>query len=89
MHHPDLRHRASVAISAAKVMKLDMHEAELRAAPGEPGVIEARKPRRAAGPAKHAFACESRRSPALRRAPLVEAPSRTTTAAMRRDRTSP
>jgi hypothetical protein len=45
MHHPDLRHHARDRIVAAGVMKLDLHEAELRAAPGEPGVLEARKPR--------------------------------------------
>jgi rubrerythrin len=70
MHHSDLRHHARDRIVAAEVMTLDLHEAELRAARGEPGVIETRKPRRAApGPAQRAFARASRRSPTLRRIP--------------------
>ena len=64
MHHPDLRHHARDRIVAAEVIKLDLHEAELRAARGEPGVLETRKPRRAVrGPAKLGLACASRRSP--------------------------
>jgi rubrerythrin len=84
MHHSDLRHHARDRIVAAEVMKLDLHEAELRAARGEPGVIETRKPRRAAtGQAKRALACASRRSPTLRRVPL-EPVARTRAAAMPR-----
>ena len=82
MQHPDLRHHARDRIVAAEVMKLDLHEVELRAARGEPGVIATRKPRRAApGPAKGALACASPRT--LRRVPL-EPVARTRPAAMRR-----
>ena len=64
MHHPDLRHHARDRIVAAEVMKLDLHEAEPHATRGEPGVIETRKPRRAAPcPTKCALAGASRRSP--------------------------
>jgi rubrerythrin len=71
MHHPDLRHHARDRIVAAEVMKLDLHEAELHATRGEPGVIETRKPRRAVlGPTKRALACTSRRSPTPKRVPL-------------------
>lgn len=85
MHHPDLRHRARDRIVAAEVMKLDLHEAELHAARGEPGVIETRKPRRAApGPAKRALGRASRRSPALRRVVPLEPVARTRAAATRR-----
>jgi hypothetical protein len=64
MHHPDLRHHARDRIAAAEVVKLDLLEVELRAARGEPGVIETPKPRRAApGPAKRALSYASRLSP--------------------------
>ena len=74
MHHPDLRHHARDRIAAAEVMKLDLHEAELHATRGEPGVIEIRKPRRAGlGPTKRALVCTSRRSLALKRVALRRA----------------
>ena len=89
MHYPDLRHLARDRIIAG-VMKLDMHEAELSAARGEPGVIETRKPRQAAtNPAKRALTSASRRSPTLGRVPLVAPVSRTRTAALRRARQTP
>jgi hypothetical protein len=84
MHHPDLRHHARDRVVAADVLKLDLHEAELHAARGEPGVIETRKPRRAApGPAKRALACASRPSRTLSWVPLGPVP-RTRAAAMLR-----
>jgi hypothetical protein len=90
MQYPDLHHLARDRIIAAGVMKLDMHEAELSAARGEPGVVETRKPRQAASnPAKRALACASRRSPTLGRVPLVAPVSRTRTAALRRGRQTP
>jgi hypothetical protein len=68
MHHPDLRYHARDRIVAAGVMKLDLAEAEPHAARGEPSVIAARKPWRAApSHTKPALACASRRSPTLRR----------------------
>jgi hypothetical protein len=71
MHHPDLRHPTSDRIVAAEVMKLDLHEVELRAARGEPGVIETPKPRRAGpSPARRALARASRPSPAPRQVRL-------------------
>jgi hypothetical protein len=83
MHHPDLRHHARDRIVAAAVMKLDLHEAELHAARGEPGVLATRKPRRAAlGPAKRPVACASRLSPTLRRVQL-EPVARTRACALR------
>jgi hypothetical protein len=90
MQYPDLHHLARDRIIAAGLMKLDMHEAELSAARGEPGVIETRKPRQAASnPAKRALACASRRSPTLGRVTLVAPVSRTRTAALRRARLAP
>jgi hypothetical protein len=84
MHHPDLRHHARDRIVAAEVMKLDLHEAELHATRGEPGVIETWKPRRAApGPTKCGLACASRRSPTLKPVSLEHA-ARTRADAMRR-----
>jgi hypothetical protein len=84
MHHPDLRHHARDRIVAAEVMKLDLHEAELHATRGEPGVIETRKPRRAVlGSSKRALACTSPRSPTPNRVPL-ERVARTRAEAMRR-----
>ena len=90
MQYPDLRHLACDRIIATGLMKLDMHEAELSAARGEPGVIETRKPRQAASsPAKRGPACASRRSPTPGRVPLVAPVSRTRTAALRRARLAP
>jgi hypothetical protein len=84
MHHPDLRHHARDRIVAAELVTLDLHEVELRAARGEPGVIETPIPRRAApGPAKCALSCASRLAPTPRRVPL-EPVARTRATVMRR-----
>ena len=68
MQYPDLRHHACDRIAAGEVMKLDLHEVELHATRGEPGVIDTRKPRRAApGPTKRAIAGKTPEDAALYR----------------------